>query len=295
MGLLINDEIEYAIDSAAKEASSSVLVLTGFCKEKAFCNLAEAVNSNVETKRIMVRLLPTDIISGVSDLAVYEQAQKYGWEMYIKFNLHAKVYVFDNSACILGSSNLTSKGMNLSSYGNLETASISNLSYDDIEKLENLFTDAIKMTDDIYSKMKDQIESTDIECSNELMFWNPDILELFQIDLSDLYISDFPSEALDINDFENLEAFEKEHIKSQFTNSNSYAWLKRVLRESENGELYFGQLSEALHNEVSDSPKPYRKEIKSKVEIILNWISILCYEEFIIDTPRYSTRVKLIN
>lgn len=294
MSLLINSEIENAIDFNAKNVLNSVTVLTGFCKERAFNNLAKSVSANVKIKKIMVRLLLSDIVSGASDLNVYVQAKKYGWDMYIKFDLHSKMYVFDDKTCILGSANLTSKGMNLSKHGNLETAIASDLDCNDIHKIESLFVNSIKMTDEIYYRMKSQIENTEVEEKVKANIWDEDIIELFKINISKIHVNEFPSNIIDENAYKNLNSIEKNKVKLNFINSKPYLWLKNVFRENEVNEIYFGQLSENLHNILISDSRIYRSKVKEYLNILLDWTSFLCKDEFIIDVPNYSTRVRLL-
>lgn len=149
------------------------------------------------------------------------------------------------------------------------------------------------MTDTIYSKMKINLENIDIKNSEESFFWDNDILRLFQVDLASLSIEDLPAEKIDENIYKSLDDFEKSHIKIKFMSSKSYLWLKNILNESESSEMYFGQLTQALHNILESDMKHYRSEVKERLNILLCWISVLCEDEFTIDIPNYSTRIRL--
>lgn len=49
----------------------------------------------LKNKKLLVRFLPGDIINGATDLDLYEYCKANGWELYIRFDLHAKTYIFD--------------------------------------------------------------------------------------------------------------------------------------------------------------------------------------------------------
>ena len=85
-----------------------------------------------------------------------------------------------------------------------------------------------------------------------------------------------------------------EKLKESFRWSNAYLWLLNTLKEN-NGCLYFGELSEKLHNAVVSDPKPYRRDIKQMLANLLSLIEQLNLEDIIIDRPNYSQRIMLKN
>lgn len=85
-----------------------------------------------------------------------------------------------------------------------------------------------------------------------------------------------------------------EKLKEAFRWSNAYLWLLTVLKENE-GCLYYGVLSEKLHNAMVSDPKPYRRDVKKMLSNLLLLIQELNMEEITIDRPNYSQRVRLTN
>ena len=83
-----------------------------------------------------------------------------------------------------------------------------------------------------------------------------------------------------------------EKLKMAFRWSNAYLWLLMILKEND-GCMYFGALSEKLHNTLVSDPKPYRKDVKTMLSNLLHWIEQLNMEEIIIDKPNYSQRIRL--
>ncbi len=82
-------------------------------------------------------------------------------------------------------------------------------------------------------------------------------------------------------------------IKQAFNRSSCYRWLKKVLLESNEQQLYFGALSAKLHNALINDPKPYRKEVKELLANLLNWIIELEMDDVFVERPNYSQLVKL--
>ena len=58
------------------------------------------------------------------------------------------------------------------------------------------------------------------------------------------------------------EEINKEKLQSAFQQSKIYKWLVNQILNSENKEVYFGNLSSIIHNSLLDDPTPYRKTIK---------------------------------
>ena len=58
--------------------------------------------------------------------------------------------------------------------------------------------------------------------------------------------------------------------------------------------LYFGALTEKLHNALVEDPKPYRREVKELLSNLLSWVEELEMEEIVIDRPNYSQRIRIL-
>jgi len=183
---------------------------------------------------------------------------------------------------------------------NYEIATLAELDDDEMQKIDGLFHNAVLMTDELFQKMKFQIEVAKQNPQSTYKNWNEDILSLFTPDFSVLFTYDLPNcnsikqlhddslEFLNIAPNSNFD-----EIKEAFRWSKAYLWLIDVLRQN-NNELYFGSMSEKLHNVLVNDPKPYRKEVKELQQNLLNWVVELEMEQIRIDRPNYSQRIVLM-
>ena len=57
--------------------------------------------------------------------------------------------------------------------------------------------------------------------------------------------------------------------------------------------MYFGAITQELHNALISDPKPYRRDVKQMLSNLLDLIDLLHMEEIEIDKPNYSHRVRL--
>ena len=111
MSLLTTSETRNVIASQVASATNTLHIISAFCKESAMSFIEANIKNKLSEKKLMVRFLLSDMLSGATDLSLYEFCKSKGWQMYVRFDLHAKTYVFDKKRCILGSANMTSTAM----------------------------------------------------------------------------------------------------------------------------------------------------------------------------------------
>lgn len=179
MSLLFSQEIKDKLAQELHTAISQVHIVSAYCKYNAMAFVEDYINDTVTQKKLLVRFSFNDIVSGATDLSIYEFCIEHGWDMYIRLDLHAKTYIFDKLRCIVGSANATSRGIGLSNNSNYEIAHLTEISSVEMQKIDNLFSSAVLMTDDIYHKMKKCLESKTMGDISESDNWDEDILRIF--------------------------------------------------------------------------------------------------------------------
>ncbi len=299
MSILMSNEIINAVTNELKSATSSVQIITAYCKEKSFNYLNGCISSSVEDKRLLVRFRLDDIVKGSTDFSILDLGIKAGWKVYVRFDLHAKTYIVDNKRGLVGSANVTGSGLSIGKAGNMEMASLIDIEPQDIEKIEKLFKDAIYVDSDMYEKMKSQF--SDISLNNfsekETFKWDSTISSLFNPHVETLFSYELPEE-IDLSEGNYLSFLDEtysgdiERIKESFRWSNAYLWLISLLKEHD-GCMYFGEITQELHNALITDPKPYRRDVKVMLQNLLAIIIKLQMEEVEIDQPRFSQRVRI--
>ena len=296
--LMFSSEFMENITAELAKANNSVQIISAFCKKEAIKFFDQGINNSVAEKTLLVRFSLSDIISGASDLDIYEYCKTNNWKLYVRFDLHAKTYIFDKLRCIIGSANLTSRGIGLSNNHNLEISTLLELSDEDKSKVEELILHSVLMTDTLYLKMKKEIE----KLPNKLIGaenWSEEVMSLLKPNYHTLFTYDLPNcerpsnlkeDSLEFLDIDNGSSLEE--IKQAFKRSRIFLWLCDNLRAG-NNELYFGALTERLHNSLINDPVPYRKEVKELLSNLLGWVSELDINEVKVDRPNYSQRIKL--
>lgn len=297
MPILLTNEIMSAVTSELKSATESVQIITAYCKESAIEQLNNYISNSVLEKRIMLRFRLDDLVKGSTDFSVIEFCRNRGWKVYIRFDLHAKTYIVDGKRGFIGSANATNSGLSLIPHGNMEMGTLIDVDELDMEKIKTLYNDAILVDNDIYSKLKTQYLQVDVTQTGKKYVWDDEIKNMFNPKIITLFSHELP----DKDEFCNgdyISFLDTEYngdmslLKEAFRWSNSYLWLINILKEND-GCMYFGSISEKLHNSLVSDPKPYRKDVKQLLVNMLNLIERLNMEEVVIDRPNFSQRVRL--
>ena len=127
--------------------------------------------------------------------------------------------------------------------------------------------------------------------------WNQEIYELFTPKVKTLFSYELP-EKDEFSNGEYMTFLDTEYfddtglMKETIRWSNAYLWLLNVLKEND-GCMYFGAITEKLHNALVSDPKPYRRDVKVLLANLLSLIEKLQMEEIVVDRPNYSQRVRL--
>ena len=100
------------------EARLSVLVVAPFVRSEALYKLLDNIPQGVKVV-VVTRWRPADIVAGASDLGVFDLVQSSEAEMYLRNDLHAKMFANDEK-CLIGSANVTLTALGWREPSNLE-------------------------------------------------------------------------------------------------------------------------------------------------------------------------------
>ncbi|WP_318503042.1 hypothetical protein [Bacillus sp. T3] len=275
-----------------------LIIVSAFVKTEALKRIDQCINTDIE-KILLVRFRKIDLISKATDLDLFNYCKNNGWKMYFNLGLHSKVFVFDKKRFFIGSSNVTLSGLGISDNPNIESGVSGTFEQDDYLRILSFFEISELMTTSIINELDKQlIELTDIEPIPE---WNLENMNLFREDsLKKLWVLEFLSSAssfdvrssdLKLLGLTRTQSYDEDLLRETFMNLKCYRWLLSSFED----EIYFGDLTTKLHNTLIDDPRPYRKDVKSILTTLLNWIIELKIDGIIIDRPNYSQRIRKVN
>lgn len=268
--ILLSDEIENVLKTELPKCETEVNIVSAFCKVSTLELLDSFINSNVK-KRLLVRFLPSDIASGATDKEIYDYCIRNNWYIYIDNSIHAKTYIFDHVKCIIGSANATNKGLGVADKSNKEASTFFTLDDESYAKILSLYKDAIILDEEIYNEI--------IKAKDDTIFIKIRDFKLKERKIECLMSEDFPTELTDIIELYNLK---------------SYKWLVSFLKNKQNKESYFGEVTKNIHDIFVKDPRPYRKDIKQHLVDLLNCIKRLKIKEIEITQPNHSECIKYV-
>ena len=109
-----------AVLDIVRSASSNLLLVAPYIKEATLKRLFDDIPANLTSITCITRWLPVDIATGVSDLEILDLIGRFpGGRLLVHPHLHAKYYRADQR-CLIGSANLTSRGLGWMTPGNVE-------------------------------------------------------------------------------------------------------------------------------------------------------------------------------
>jgi PLD-like domain len=313
MPILGTDAFRGALQQALRQAERSVSLVSAYATAAGIKWVLSRMQAQNLHTRVLVRWACKDLVSGASELEVYELLKARGIKLFLQPDLHAKAILVDDRVLLLGSANLTAAGLQLVPGGNRELGIQVVPSSGDINSIDGLFADACEVTPALYETIKAEVIRLRQNSPPAPEFdWPPQLGQhLFPRAPSRLWVSEFlwtsnPSEfnsawvdkntafhdanllgvpALDANIGE---------LRLAFQRSRSYVFLHGYFERNHKNQLYFGELTSAIQESLLDDPRPYRRDVKELTASLLGWLAHLGGPSFVIDRPNYSQRLRSV-
>lgn len=300
--LLDSSEFRNDLRYALNRSDEEIIILSAFMTKSALHWFLQECKS--KSIKVVVRWQKNDLLTGASDFDCYNICREKNLEFGISLDLHGKVYLVDEHIFV-GSSNLTSKGLGLTSNHNAEFGTGFKAGKADKEKLFSYMENVVWLDQKKAALIRDELDRSTISSSSfasgwpseikgmlsrennhlwvhELPFITPDELLSFDPTISDhlqcIKLLDITEDELDLPTA--LNAFEE---------SRSFKWLSNIIRKEE--AISFGAVTAKLHHALLDDPKPYRKKVKILVSKLFAWFAFL--EDYSVERPGYSQVIKV--
>lgn len=306
--LLTGAQLGQWLYNAMPTVEGPLLVCSAFIRSEALRGLLGRLRKPTGGK-VLVRWRYGDIVSGASDLAVYELCRKYGLQLHMRLDFHGKVYALPPAGIAVGSANVTMAGLSLRQQANEEIGTLVPLSESNIALIEELFRGTTLVDDQLHGMLLDACESA--SSAAPMSEWPQHILHLMlptelppHLLVDECLWSDGGWVAKDRIPQSEAERHDQsllglgagatlDEIQQHLLRSAIVGWLKGQLEQADGHELYFGGLTERLHNTLLDDPAPRRSEVKGLLQNLLGWLQRTGMPGIAIDQPRHSQRVRL--
>ena len=137
----LGEDVVSILGNARRDA----LIVAPFIRTKALDMLLSHIPAGTQTT-VVTRWRPSDLLMGVADLGVYDATVPKGACLYLRYDLHAKLFAADDQ-CLVGSANVTETALGWRSPENLELLVTVSRSEPEVARFEErLFKGAIRAT-----------------------------------------------------------------------------------------------------------------------------------------------------
>jgi|SaaInlStandDraft_6_1057023.scaffolds.fasta_scaffold48517_2 hypothetical protein len=284
-----------------KDIKYELIIVCPYIKLRTLKRILDNLSPQIKVL-VVARWNIQDLIAGSSDLEVYSYLKNKGHRLYIHQDIHLKVILKDKLKIILGSANITERGLGFLDKSNIEAVSIDTVDEDDLKKINQILHESIAVNKELYKEIKkivsDNKEEKELIAKRSVKFIKIN-KEIYKNKQRNILVKDFPSyfspkelvedfnnqrnlekikhdlSILDINNFNLPDKLKIKNLEEAFRNSNCHLWQEENLFSN---RISFGKYSQLLHNSLMDSPKPYRKNVKILVKNMFNWTSELLSE-----------------
>lgn len=296
MSLLSSDEARLKCEQMIGSAGSGLILSAFFTAPAAKWFLMQAP----KVCRVVIRGKASDFVSGAASFEAIELLLRENHQVFFNFDLHAKIFYFGNEI-LLGSSNLTSNGLNLlQSGGNIELNNVIPASDDNVSVLERIVRSSINVDNALLVELrKHSAEAFNESIAGEAM-WPTELFSSYSNTI--LWCGQLPQYNLEnatSEDYEiwgaiaRLQKEGNEKLASEkFKTTHIYEWLHNLLSSAADRGLSFGAVSSSLHSAIADDPTPGRKDIKFYQQNIYSFIESLSTDIEII-RPNFSQVLRL--
>ncbi len=304
--LLEGEGFSQELLNSISKCQKSFVACSAFVRSNALTTLLADIQ-DIEVI-IVARWQKQDLVSSASDLDTYQLYKERGWKFGISQNFHGKVYLVDQKSILLGSANLTQRGLNIGSLSNIEFGTTISANRADLDKIDQfLDTEVVWLDDYQFQLIKQDIDSTEkLNKPLSRLQWSNEIQEQLLRKVTYLWVHELVfnapqtllclnlDEATQLHDFEllslDIDTLATESLKNGFRRSRLYLWVISQLHQ--NQEMNFGAFSHTLHNALLDDPTPYRKEVKEFIATLFAWLEFLS-DEFEVTQHRKTSSVRL--
>ena len=260
------------------------------------------------------------LASGVSNLDLYEVVRlKKGWTLYINDRLHAKVYCRNFERMLVGSANLTRKGLGDGEDSNIETLVELPCDPESEREIREVLRTSLVMDDETFEIYRQWYDTLDLDSqfvdTGSVVLPNPDRTTFL---VSQLPASTSPHRLWSVlredaevdNSWNEFSAAEHDmnNLGMLVRHFSTYEEFNRALTEKMTKQRFFtafmeridtdgfrfGYGKEWVHTNCIDDPVPYRKELTRTVQNLFAWVVALFPDEFEIIQPRHTQIIRRI-
>lgn len=294
--IIDGDKLRLELEIKFKASKKSIINISAYVTQTAVDWLSTCIPDDIEVV-LVCRLSPKDVLQGATQLSALQSALQKGYKVHCLHSLHAKIYSVDDETLYVGSANLTNNGFKIYGEGNLEACAKVPPSDNNLEFIKSIISSSIILDSETLKRMQACLEGNE----EEMLFneWPEGIID----ETTDIWVRDFfwssPNHSIIsadvIHDLGLLGLEEVQSLnKEQVLNCRCIKWLISKLEEAPDNELFYGFLTKQLHDDLMDSPEPYRRDVKNLLSNLINYAEEYLGGIIEVSRPSHSQKIKLL-
>lgn len=308
---MIFENIDKMYTDFVQQAKGEIFI---FCPYIKVASLKKVLATSLPSLSIVTTWKTLDILNGISDLELYSFCKSIKARLYINQKIHLKLITDFYEKAIMGSANITDKGLGISPEANHECVMLcEQVTFDDQIHLRKIIQESTLINDILFSEFekivaesrkmysKPKIRDLDVKSAVNKDFLISALPMSRSIRVLYTYYSDKSHKVKNDTDYKCAihdialysippglnEATLYQHIKQSFFN---HPFIKK-LKDFIDKEKYFGQIKEWVQQTCVDVPVPSRRDLTGNVQVLYEWFALLGNEEYEVDRPHYSQRI----
>ncbi len=311
-----HEDLHDSLIALAKTATRSIEIFAPFIKKDTLTRFIEALPNRDVPISIITTWKLKDLLVGVTDLEVYPYCKSQGIYFFVNNRIHLKTYLVDYTKVLIGSANMTGRGMGLAKDSNYETlVELPTVPSDYIINLARIKKEAAHVQDAYYEDMaaavgrlKSKFKSNEVELNlvqaeiesrvkkdHFLISELPMSMNLRTIyDILAGNVVEDPAERinaehdiatydLDRQKYKNYDDF-REVLKGRFFNHPFVLELCNYVTDCKR----FGEIRQWVKNTCTNVPIPYSKEVTPYVQALYEWLKDVGSDRFYEKRPNHS-------
>lgn len=281
--------------------------------QQSLSELRQGVRVSVITRWKLI-----DFLLGSASLELFDFCDSKGFALYINSRLHLKTVVIDYRSLLLGSANLTGRGLGLLQPDNYEVLSyVSSPASNYLLFLEQIKAESSLVTESVVDLFKGELERLDLDRFPDLSRLDDEDSKLHaEAHKRDFFlISELPM-CTDINQLYRVVQnpgidLDKETLSTARHDIVKYSLLQRRYKSEQEFRQYlacqflshpfiqalcnfidrprrFGEVRAWVQRVCTDVPVPTRRSLSDNVNVLYGWLAILGEEQFITYRPNHT-------
>ena len=297
--------------------SERLIIIVPYIKNDSLTELVQHRSSPTE---IIVRWQLNDLVTGASDLEIFDTCQRIGISLYRNPRIHLKCFINNFQECLMTTANISKRALSSDQESNFNHevgTNIKNLTFEDKIYFQTILNESALVTPQTVERLKtlsDEREPAKQSSSNldfeELhpdsdfllsalpMSENVDILEEIYFKKNAKNLTDYNCAIHDLVLYHIENGLNEDEFLAQLkTHFFSHPFIKAFLSEVEKqgGAVHFGFVRRWLASNCTNVPLPRPWEVTTNVQILFRWIVDLEDGKYFVDVPhKYSERLKKI-